>query len=172
MLAHVQSWLLYKYLAVRRGLVTGDAAGFKVSCTAVVLPACLCSLRLTFMQMGFKTLVSLVFLCCIVQTVEAQWVSGESAHTFFQDQWSYTGSIEWMRIMNSLVQNSCTVRSRWDSELAHDVSPDLHTVCSNRIASTHPITFVISLDSLPFIILSHHSPLSAFCQYTAISAKL
>lgn len=104
MLAVVQRWLLKGYLAVQWELVSPHRRccrslellqGF---CLAYLF---LCSLWMTFMQMGL-TAPSLLSVLTALSAVETQLASGESACTFFRGQLSCTGRIEWMRIMSVL----------------------------------------------------------------------
>lgn len=146
MLAHVQSCLLWGYLAVRRDLVNphrkccrslGLLQGFCLACLSLFSVA-------DIYANGFHSSVSLVFPGCIVQSANTMSVRGFCScilQRSIELRWYHWGWELWMRFM----QSSCTVRSRWDSKLAHDVSPDLHTVCSNRISSTHSISFSFPL---------------------------
>ena len=117
-----QSWLLSSaafvalYLAVRWDLVTGDAVGLRVFCTAFVFA------RLSLFSVadihanGFHSSLSCL-LEAALSGVETQWVSGESARTFFRDQWSRTGTTEWMRVMNALYTEFmyCEIKMRFQS---------------------------------------------------------
>lgn len=170
-LALVQSCFCSTYLAVQWDLVTGDAVGLQVSCTAFVF-ACLSLFSVADIHAnGFHSSL-LSFEGCIVRSGNTMSVRGICSYILQRSMklhWCY-----WMD--ESYECPLCRVHVLWDQDeirkLAHDVSADLHTVCSNRISSTRSITFSFPSAALPSYILSHHSPLSVFLQCAAICANL
>lgn len=93
---------------------------------------------------GFHSSVALVFPGCIVQSANTMSVRGICSYILQRSM-----ELRWYHWMDENYECAlCRVHVLWDHDEIrswHDVSPDLHTVCSNRISSTHSITFSFPL---------------------------
>lgn len=120
-----------------------------------MLPACLCSLFSVadIHANGLHSAIS--FPDCIVQSGNTMNASGNlPVHSSEISGAALVPQNGW-ELWTHFMQSSCSVGLRWQSKL---VPADAHTVCSNRISSTHSIP--VSFPSAASRLLSSLLPFS------------